>query len=448
MIACAAVESDFLHAWKEAEWLAAFVAYLEKDMAYTRRSLLRLRRLLRDSGGSGRDEAWLNNLLDFGLLVPLETGSFAVNPLLPGEIPQDKAGKQKPRPQAPPIIVQPNFDVGARPHLPLGEGIVLAAAARLVRYDVYSQYELTKTSFARALGLGLEAKTVLERLTRLCGGSLPQNVVFSIGAWEKEYAGISLTEGIILRAEEDRRHLLEHHKGFSRLVRLAPAPGVYVIARSGLSACLKILTDAGIEILPRLRNAEELSAGAPPHPAPRFDEAPAGVVFPRALRPAVLRFPLVRRADTQQEGETGVAAQRKIPRSAIKEELLARLAKAKLPEDRASEIRERIKNRLIIFPGQIRPELARGEKTEAKGLDYVGKTLVIERALASHTDYLETLIRKSDGSPARVLLRPGALRKSGAGLILEGVSLPGGETIEIPVKKISLVRRIRGSLSG
>jgi hypothetical protein len=456
MIACAAVEKDFLQAWEEAEWLAAFLAYLEKGMAYTPRSLLRLRRLLRGSGGSGEDEAWLNNLCDFGVLVPLETGNFAINPLLPGEIPPGGAGKQKRPPEAqdPPLIVQPNFDVGARPHLSLGEGLVLAAAARLVRHDVYSQYKLSKTSFARALGLGLDGKTVLSGFTKLCGGSLPQNLVFSIGAWEKEYAGISLTEGLILQAEEERRHLLEHHKEFSRLVRLKPAPGVYVMARSSLAACLKILSGAGVEIPPRLRSAEELPAGGAGHPASSFAEAPAGIVFPRAFRPAALRFPLgacgVLRPEskTVRYAKTGGGPQRKNPRAAVKEELLAHLAKAKLPENQNSEIRERIKNRLIIFAEQIRPELAHGEKLEAKGLDYVGKTLVIEYALANHTDYLETLIRMGDGSPARVLLRPEALRRAGSDLILEGVGLPRGETIEIPVKKISLVRRIRGSLSG
>jgi hypothetical protein len=452
MIVCAATEKDFLHTWEEAEWLAAFLSYPEKGTAYTPRSLLRLRRLLRDSGGSGGEKAWLDNLLDFGLFVPVKTGGLAINPLLPAELPPDKTGKQKRPPRDPHLIVQPNFDVSARPHLPLAEGIVLAAAARLVRCDVYAQYELSKTSFARALGLGLEAKTILDSLAGLCGESLPQNVVFSIGAWEKEYASISLTEGIVLQMEEDRRHLLEHHKGFSRLVRLKPALGVYVIARSDLAACLTILAGAGVEISPRLRRAEELPPGEPSFPAPPFDEAPAGLVFPRAFRPAALSFPLVKRGGPRPGEETGqpskTGSRRRLSRSALQEELLAHLAKAKLPEDRRGEIRERIKNRLIIFPEQIRLELARSEKTEANGLDYVGKTLVIEQALANRSDYLETLVRENDGSPARVLLRPGALRKSGSGLILEGVSLPGGETLEIPVKKISLVRRIRGSLSG
>jgi hypothetical protein len=132
----------------------------------------------------------------------------------------------------------------------------------------------------------------------------------------------------------------------------------------------------------------------------------------------------------------------------VERELLETLARAKLPEDIAGEVRERIRRRLVIFPKQIQPELVRGERTEAKGLDYVGKTLIIEQTLESRTDYLETLVRTPSGAPSRVLLRPKALRRGGADLILEGETLPAGIAVSIPVKKISLVRRLRGALSG
>jgi hypothetical protein len=259
-------------------------------------------------------------------------------------------------------------------------------------------------------------------------------------AWEREYGSISLLEGIIITAEEERRHLLDHHKAFQRIVRLNPAPGVYVIARSGLTSCLRILRDAGIEILPRLRSAEEL-----PSDERGGFRREGGIVFPRSFNPPLLKFPFMKPA----AGESEKKPQPKpFPVQDIQQELFDRLKEAKLPQDLAGEISERIRRKLIIFPEQIRPELVRGERTEAKGLNYVGKTLVIDQTLGSRTDYLETVVRGPDGSPSRMLVRPKVLRRSGTDLILEGVILPHGESVEIPVKKISLVRRIRGALSG
>ncbi|MDR1933974.1 MAG: helicase-associated domain-containing protein [Spirochaetales bacterium] len=434
MIACAALLDDFLAAWKEAQWLASFLTYLEKDKAYPAKALIRLRRLLSSAeDDTGADALWLDSLCAFGIFFPRGGAFMAAFP------------RQPQTAEGPAVIVQPNFDISARPHLPPGEGLVLAAAARLQSYDVYSRYELSRASFCRALALGLDGKTIIAVLQNLCGGDLPQNVVFNMNAWEREYENIFFLEGILITAAEERRHLLDHHKGFKRLLKLNPAPGVYVIARSGFTACLRIFRDAGIEVLPRLRSAEELASqeprSAPGHAVPWT----GGIIFPRAFHPAALRFSFIRPSSPESEKPRLKAPP---PPPDIKQELLDKLAEAKLPEDLAVEIRERIKRKLIIFPEQIRQELVRGEKTEAKGLNYVGKTLVIEQTMESHSDYLETVVRKPDGSPSRLLIRPKALRRSGMDLILEGLSLPRQEHVAIPVKKISLVRRIRGALSG
>jgi hypothetical protein len=459
MIARGAVTLDFFSAWREAEWLASFLTYLSAGRAYSSKSLIRLGRLI---SGAEKEflirEEWIDNLRDFEILLPWGEDSLILNPRLPG-------GPSKVEETA--VLVQPNFDISVKPSLSLREGFCIAAAAAITKYDVYPQYELSKESFSRALALGFEGARILENLKNLSGGRLPQNVAFSLEVWEREYESLSFFEGIVVMAGEERRHLLDHHRDFQKLVKLNPAPGVYVLGRSGLAACAVILREAGIEILPRLRKAEDLppplqaasgSLSAVP-PAPPFTSA--GIIFPRMFSPPVLRLPRFDEAggkekclsQKQDENAAPGAGERKRAaasgrRGDIRQELLNRLGEAKLPEDLSGEIRERIKQKLIIFPEQIRPELARRERTEAKGLNYVGKTLVIEQALKNASDYLETVVRSPDGSPSRLLIRPKTLRRSGADLVLEGHSIPDGAAVEIHVKKISLVRRLRASLSG
>ena len=434
---------DTLDAWREAEWLASFLALLGTGRAYTVRALVRMARLA--AGGSTKDFSvdveWVERLADFDVILPAGEDIFVLNPRFFPENPGT--------PQEAPVIIQPNFDITVKPGLCLNDGIILAAAARLVRYDRYPHYELSKASFIRALSLGFAGRETVARLSELSGRGLPQNITFSLDMWEKEYDSIALFEGIIILADEDRRHLVDHHKEFRRLVKLNPAPGVYLIDRADLPACSGIFRDAGIEIPPRVRKAGEL-AGAARETLPVLfegdDFAPAfprgGILFPRAFAPVPLRIPSAAPAGgSRRHTEAGTV-------EAIRKELDLRLADTDLPEDVAGEIRERIRRKLIIFPEQIRPDAARKERTEAKGLNYVGKVLVIEQTLGSSTDYLEIVVRNSDGSPSRFLARPKELRRSGTDLVLAAEIMPEGKALEVPVKKISLVRRLRGFLSG
>ncbi|MDR2588558.1 MAG: hypothetical protein LBC67_03940 [Spirochaetales bacterium] len=428
----------FFSVWEEARWLSAFLDRLEPEKAYTEKSLIRLGRLLSSpQDGLCLDSAWFENLLDFEVFLPYGEDSFVRAELAPA---QDKAQK---------AVIQPNFEVSFPPGLPLAQCIVPAAALRLLRCDVHSQYELCKASFSRALALGFDGKTLAAALKNIAGGELPQNIGFSLDVWEKEYRSISFFEGVLVLAEEERRHLLDHSREFQKLVRLHPAPGAYLVGRASIPACLAVLREAGIDIPPGLRQAEELPLLAK-IPKARENELfaqnpaapPCGILFPGGFSPPKLKIPHLANAGRGNRKDAESRAKK------LKTELLAGLAEADLPEDQSGEIRERIKNGLILFPGQIRHDLGRREKTEARGVNYPAKILIIEQAFSSKTSYLELIVRTQGGEPSRFLLRPQNLRRQGGDLVLEGSLIPGGERREIPVKKISLVRRLRGSLMG
>ncbi len=175
-------------------------------------------------------------------------------------------------------------------------------------------------------------------------------------------------------------------------------------------------------------------ANPAPVPPPLF---PGGVFFPRPFSPP--------RIDLPPPGTESRAGRTPDPR-AIREMLLRRLSAADLPEDQAGEIRERIRRGLVISPEQIRPDPARRERAEARGLDYNGKVLVIRQALEDGFDGLEILLHSADGVPSRFLVRPRELRRDGVDLVLTAEREPHGESLEIPVQKISLVRRLRSFL--
>ncbi len=126
--------------------------------------------------------------------------------------------------------------------------------------------------------------------------------------------------------------------------------------------------------------------------------------------------------------------------------LLEELEAMHLPKEQAKELEDRIRKKLIIRKDQLRYKSFRSEKTEAKGLDYLGKVRLIEQTLAGSYDLLEILERTPKGLPKRSLVKPVKLDKSGSDLVLHGTVLPEGEEVSMRVRKIGYLRRVKGSI--
>jgi len=456
-------ESDVLKAWREAEFLAGFLPTLAKDRAYGKDALVKLARLVAHRAAPDLvvREDWIDALEAWDAVARTEDGSWLPNPRFPSRNrgASDEAG----------IILQPNFDIAAKPDLSLREGLVLAAAAHLRRYDTLSQYELSKESFAQALSLGFHGREVSRELERLSAHATPQNVSFSLDVWEREYGSLALFEGVVIAADEDRMHLIEHLEELRKFIRLRLAPGIYLTDRSSLPECRRILKAAGIDLFPPVRRSEEFAPGGgfpdsvggtdeggrelqqtlfdPPEPVHTEPARPRGsILHPRGFSPMKPAGGPGVRERNDPEGRDD--AERFIGAEKLMKELERLLDEAAFPEDQDREIRERIRKKLVLVREQLRPDSGRKEKSEAKGLDYVGKVLVIEQTLKNPSNYLEIILRAQDGAPTRVFARPRELKKTGTDLILVAATIPEDRPLEIPVKKISLVRRLRGFLMG
>jgi hypothetical protein len=106
----------------------------------------------------------------------------------------------------------------------------------------------------------------------------------------------------------------------------------------------------------------------------------------------------------------------------------------------------RIRKKLILFPEQVRRGMAPREKNEARGIDYSGKVRLIEQALHSGTELLEIIERTTIGDPEKRLIKPEGLDQKSTDLELIGVELPSGREHRIRVRKIALLKKLKGSL--
>ena len=77
---------------------------------------------------------------------------------------------------------------------------------------------------------------------------------------------------------------------------------------------------------------------------------------------------------------------------------------------------------------------------------YSGKVRLIEQALHSGTELLEIIERTTIGDPEKRLIKPEGLDQKSTDLELVGVELPAGTEHRIRVRKIALLRKLKGSL--
>jgi hypothetical protein len=327
---------------------------------------------------------------------------------------------------AKPIIIQPNFEVTLPQEVAAGEAFFLGRIARLTKHDIYPRFELAKERLAMTLHEGLELDEAVGRLEKMSQGTIPQNVTMTMKSWGSEFESMRLYRGIVLTIEASRRFVVDQ-RSVRRLIRKELAPGVYLIAERNIPELRSALADSGVELLPEIEQADTAGEYAPVEPQSRLD-----------------RSRLTSLTDLLAQSSPG--GHEEDEASTLIGTLRDALSEAGLSSEQKQEISARIDRKLILAPEQIRGGSLRQEKNEARGIDYGGKVRIIEQAVRSGTSFLEVVERTEDGSPLKHLIEPHGLEKENDELYLAGLLLPDRTDIRLRVRKLGLVRRIRGGL--
>jgi len=127
------------------------------------------------------------------------------------------------------------------------------------------------------------------------------------------------------------------------------------------------------------------------------------------------------------------------------------LEQMRLGGEARDELTARIDRRLVLCESQLKDAVVRYEKLEARGLDYVGKALIAKQAIAMQTPV--EIIWPGKQKQERIVGIPKALEKAGSESVLvidplgedDTIRVPG-DTIRVPLGKISLLRRIKKSI--
>lgn len=336
-----------------------------------------------------------------------------------------------------PLVVQPNFELTLPEEIEFDDALFVAGLARLVRHDRYPRFELTRARLAGALRDGRTLEELIERLNTLSARRVPQNVVVTVRSWATEYESVRLFRGVVLTVDAARRHAVDHAEPIRRLIRRELAPGVYLLDERDVDALRSALGDAGFELVPELPDRPE---------PPDFSLYGSQQRSVDRRRIKTLTRAFAGDGGHRTEVSAGGASKGDEAKGRWLEEIEQRLEDRPLSSEQREELTARVRRKLIVSADQIVAGALRTEKTEARGLDYVGKVRVIEHAIRTGTSFLEIIERTDDGSPRRRLVEPHSLAKQGDELLLSGEELPERNAVELRVRKLGLVRRLRAGL--
>lgn len=410
-----------------ARLLMTTIAIVPFERSFTADELTRLMHLALAEEMVPIDVETVRRLALFGIIIEVDSDDtrYRLNRSVPTLLEESEHASH--------VVVHGNMEVVVPPDTPFANAVTVARLAELTRYDLAPTYILTRDSIGEATRAGIGVP--LELLREVVNDVVPQNVRFLLSRWSERARAVRLVDATVLIAGEEEARVLAEYPEFLEQVSERPAPTVFILRRTRVSRVHELIARLGLAEVLSVETDEEERL-----PVPEYD-----VLYRRATQPALTsrtagEIAAILKAVTNGEGTKSTRLADDDPRA----ELRRVLESLEIGEDERRELLLRIERGLILFPEQLRGEIRIGHTTEARGLDYLGKIRLIEQAL-SVGDMLEIVMRDSR-EPERMLVRPREIVQNGKDLMLRAVREPSGEAIKIRIRRISLVRRLSGTL--
>ncbi len=321
----------------------------------------------------------------------------------------------------------------------LDELPALASLLEPERFGTAAEFTITRVGAARAFQHGHDSVSVLRILRDLTGKEVPQNVAYSIEAWEREHRSVAISTGTVVSGDERLARFMENSPAVRDSVVAILAPGVYLTSFRDAAEAREALRKAGLDTPPRVIDARQ-KRHAPP--VPLAERAP-------------------RRAQREDLPEpldlSGRRAPPPMPPERVIEAMRGKVASLEGAREIKEALNERIGLRIALADEAMSAGAVKRERGEAGGLDYLGKVKLAEQAVREPAWLLSVLYRAPSGESERAILRPLRVKKGPGGAILEGKREGGAgdgagadadAALSIPIERISLLRRIRTSLFG
>ncbi len=328
------------------------------------------------------------------------------------------------------LRIQSNSEISAPAGFAIAEEITAAICSEIRNYDITRTYSIEKRSFAAALEAGFDLEEIISGLEKNSTGSIPQNILFSFGAWEKEYRSIGLNYGVVMTVSPDRLPLIKHAPQLKEFFLASPAPGVFILDPEKENEWRRAFADAGFDILPEIKTGDDAVT------TPILGPKSAGEFSKNTVETGLIDF------------FSGYSIQNP---SKLLDELTDKINRLPMTPEKRNKLNARSQKKLILSDSQLKASDRPEEKGEAGGLDHRAKIRLTERALELEnllevTTVVDLELEKRLVKPLKLTKAENALEGKPPVYTVEGIELPDEKEIHIPITRISYLKMLKSSL--
>ncbi len=321
------------------------------------------------------------------------------------------------------VRLDAGFGVTVMPPISLRQLLPLIQFLKISKYDTVLHFEMTRKSCLNAFSRGLLPQSIAETLKTVTGLSISQSVEFSLNDWYESFSSVGVFKGYVVRIAPEKQRILEESGVFSKHIVEKLAEGVYVLDFEDDDQVAEIFIKSGLPfngIRQTNKKKREISKKMLSIPTQNID----------------LGF-----IEKKKEHNLENVNQ-------IQDVLFETLRKMQISKEEREALKSRIDRRIILVPEQLVAQSVRFEKTEAVGMDFLGKIQVIEAAMITESlleityEMIEKGIKKEEivtGIPTNIEKQEG-----NAKVHLDREDTGIKEVFS--VGKATKIRRIRGSI--
>ena len=352
--------------------------------------------------------ALIDNGLAFGLLNLCKNQNKALEGYVVSKIPQTSVGKT--------LNIDGGFSVSIMPGLPLLKLLTFAKSLEIVKLDTILQMEINKKSILNSFSLEETPESLMFAFSELSNYEIPQNLKFSIEDWFENYNSANLFYGYVLKIQPEKAALIEKNPVIEPYIKMTLAPGVFLLDFASNGEAQNVIENSGLDFIGKVKKLKE-----------EVSSIPFPTIKSRGQFSSINRVPAI-------SGKTDAEI------LSLKERFLTSINNGDFSKEIEDELKNRVSRGIIVNPSQLKNVSIRPERTEAFGMDYLGKIRVMEHALASE-NFAEITYddRLFFGQPIK-------LEKTTGDTLVTFILEPSKEEKQFSLGHAQKVKRIRGAI--
>ncbi len=301
------------------------------------------------------DKALLDKMEYFGLLTSIGQDKNGNDILV-----SSYEGEEKERvlePKIPFVSLNAGYSVTFLVTVSLETMLPLVSCMNLESFDTVCRFEITRASCMRSFDKGETNESLLKNLEKASGNTVSQNLTFTINEWFETYNSAALYHGFVLQVSQEKIIQIENNAFLAKRIKKVLAPGIYIFDFETREEMMDAVEKSSLDFI-----------GLPKNSIKESD---------------VMPFNTLKNSSSFSLNYENIKKDIEIVQTEHSENMKKELEKLNLPVEQKEGLLERINRKLIITPKQLIGETVRSEKTEASGIDFMGKIQVIEQAIAS-----------------------------------------------------------------